>query len=389
VNASGDIVAIIPARGGSKRVPAKNVLPIAGRPLVAHSIAHARASRCVTETIVSTDDPSIADIAVRNGAAVVRRPTELASDSATSESALLHVLDDRCARGLDDPELVVFLQATSPVRRRDDIDQAVATLRAAEADSLFSATENKHFLWSADGVPKTLNYNFRMRPREQDMDNQVMENGSIYVFKPEVLRRDGNRLGGLIAVYAMDFWSSFQLDSPEHAELLDWILARPDYASDNDWPRLELVVFDFDGVMTDNTVLVGGDGDEAVYCHRGDGWGIARLRDAGVPMLVLSTETHGVVAARCAKLGIECVQGLADKAAALRKLTAEREIDLAYVAYVGNDVNDLECLESVGLPVAVADADPEVRAAARVLLSRPGGHGAVREFCDRVLERLA
>ena len=384
------VVAVIPARGGSKRVPRKNLMPVAGRPLVAHSVAHALASRHVREVYVSTESEEIAEVARACGADVVARPPALAGDEATSESALLHALDERNRRGLPDPDLVVFLQPTSPVRRRDDVDRAVDALLAAGADSLFSACWNSRLIWAVrEGRPYSVNYDFHSRQREQDMAVQYRENGSIYVFRPEVLRRDNNRLGGRIAIYEMDYWSSFQVDEPEHAELIEWVMRRPGYAPDCEWPaRLRLVVFDFDGVMTDNGVLVDDRGGEAVRCDRGDGWGVARLRDAGVPMMVLSTEQHPVVAARCAKLGLPCVQGCGDKAAALSALLAERGIDPAEVAYVGNDVNDLGCLRLVGMPVAVADSHPEVLAACKLVLTRPGGRGAVREFCDLLLARL-
>ena len=148
---------------------------------------------------------------------------------------------------------------------------------------------------------------------------------------------------------------------------------------------VRLLVLDFDGVMTDNRVLVHEDGTESVWCHRGDGWGIARLREAGVTVLVLSTETNGVVAARCRKLGIECVQGQADKGAALAALLAQRGIAPAAVAYVGNDVNDLECLRLAGVPIVVADATPAARAEAQLVTDAAGGRGAVREVADWIL----
>jgi N-acylneuraminate cytidylyltransferase len=385
------VVAVIPARGGSKRVPGKNLMALAGRPLVAHSVAHALASRHVREVYVSTDSAEIAAVARACGADVVVRPPELAGDEATSESALLHALDERNRRGLPDPDLVVFLQCTSPVRRRDDIDRAVETLLAGGADSLFSACENNRLIWAVkDGRPFSINYDFRGRQREQDMAVQYRENGSIYVFRPEVLRRENNRLGGRISVYEMDYWSSFQVDEPAHAELIEWVMRRPGYAPAPEWPaRLRLVVFDFDGVMTDNGVQVDGLGGETVRCDRGDGWGVARLRDASVPMMVLSTEEHPVVAARCAKLKLPCVQGCGDKAAALAALLAEKGIDPSEVAYVGNDVNDLGCLRLVGMPVAVGDSHPEVLAASRLALTKPGGRGAVREFCDLLLAALS
>jgi YrbI family 3-deoxy-D-manno-octulosonate 8-phosphate phosphatase len=386
-----EILAIIPARGGSKRIPHKNLLPIGGRPLVAHSILHARQSRLVQTVYVSTEDPLIAEVARAYGAEVVLRPPELASDQATSESALLHVLDDRVRRGLSDPDLAVFLQCTSPVRRADDIDRAVETLLAASADSLFSACENNRLIWAVKGgQPYSINYDYGRRQREQDMAVQFRENGSIYVFRPEILRRFNNRLGGKIAVYEMDYWSSFQLDTPDHVELLEWIMQRPGYAPPVDWPeRIEMVVFDFDGVMTDNRVMVTENGGEAVYCHRGDGWGIARLREAGIPMMVLSTENNPVVAARCAKLRLPYYQGIGDKATYLAHFLQEQAVDPAHVVYLGNDVNDLGCLKMVGLPAVVADAHPAVMAIARLVLTHRGGQGAVRELCDRLLAHLA
>jgi YrbI family 3-deoxy-D-manno-octulosonate 8-phosphate phosphatase len=384
------VVAIIPARGGSRRVPSKNLLPLAGLPVVAHSIRHALAADAVETVYVSTDDPEIAAVARAEGATVVERPAAIATDRATSESALLHVLDTHRAQHGQDPELVVFLQATSPIRHAGDIDAAIALLRSANADSVFSAVRDRGLMWQLrDDGPEPLNYEPGSRPREQDMAPQYRENGSIYVFKPWVLREHGHRMAGRSVVYEMDTWTSFQLDTPEDAELLEWIARRPGLGPMVDWPeRVDLVVFDFDGVMTDNRVLVRDDGDEAVLADRGDGWGIARLRDAGVPMLVLSTEEHPVVAARCRKLRIECHQGVGDKAGYLRELLAKRGVDSDHVVYVGNDVNDLGAMDAVGIPVAVGDAHPEVAAAARIVLTKPGGRGAVRELCDGLLRAL-
>jgi YrbI family 3-deoxy-D-manno-octulosonate 8-phosphate phosphatase len=381
------VVAIIPARGGSKRVPSKNLLPLAGLPLVTHSIRQALAADAVDVVYVSTDDPAIAAVAREEGAVVVQRPPAIAGDTATSESALLHVLDHHRDEHGADAELVVFLQATSPLRRQGDIDAAVALQRSADVDAVFSAVRDRGLMWQLrDGVLGPLNYQPGSRPREQDMGPQYRENGSIYVFPPRVLREHGHRMGSTQAVYEMDVWTSLQLDTPDDAALLEWVARRPGLASAPRWPvDVQLVVFDFDGVMTDNKVIVSEDGDEAVVADRGDGWGIARLRDASVPMAVLSTEEHPVVAARCRKLQIECHQGLADKAAYLRELLADRELDPEAVVYAGNDVNDLEAMRVVGWPVAVADAHPDVLAVARIVLTRPGGRGAVRELCDGLL----
>jgi CMP-N,N'-diacetyllegionaminic acid synthase len=203
-------------------VPRKNLLEVAGKPLLVHSIEHALAAERVDEVIVSTDNDEIGAIASAGGARVIVRPAALAGAAATSESALLHALDER---GGPDPDLVVFLQATSPVRRLSDIDSAIALLIAEGADSLFSAHPEKAHTWvREDGELRSVSYDWRDRQREQDMSPRLRENGSIYVFRPELLRLQGNRLGGRIVVYEMDWWSSFQVDELEHAQLVDWIL---------------------------------------------------------------------------------------------------------------------------------------------------------------------
>lgn len=227
---SAKIIAVVPARGGSKRIPRKNLIPLIGVPLVAYSIRHALAARLVDEVYVSTDDTEIAAIARRLGVQVVTRPAALATDEATSESALLHVLDDRLSHGLSDPELVVFLQATSPVRRPNDIDSAIETLSRLAVDSVFSACEDRRLLWRVEPQgPRPINYDVRRRPREQEMGHQFMENGSIYVIRTSALRRLGNRMAERIGVYPMDYWCSFQVDTAEDVELCSWILRKPDY----------------------------------------------------------------------------------------------------------------------------------------------------------------
>jgi 3-deoxy-D-manno-octulosonate 8-phosphate phosphatase (KDO 8-P phosphatase) len=146
--------------------------------------------------------------------------------------------------------------------------------------------------------------------------------------------------------------------------------------------RVRFAFFDFDGVFTDNRVWVNERGEEALAFSRSDGLGLRRLDEVGVQYLIVSMEENPIVAARARKLNAECVQGVHDKLAIVR----ERAQDLTEVAYVGNDINDAECLRAVGLPVVPADAWPEVVPLARWVLSRSGGAGCVREFCDAVWE---
>jgi YrbI family 3-deoxy-D-manno-octulosonate 8-phosphate phosphatase len=147
--------------------------------------------------------------------------------------------------------------------------------------------------------------------------------------------------------------------------------------------RVRFAVFDFDGVFTDNRVWVNERGEELVAFTRSDGLGLRRLDEVGVGCLIVSTEPNPIVGARAEKLRVDCVQGVDDKLAVLRERV---DVPLEDVAYVGNDINDAECLRAVGVPVVPADAWPEVRGLARWVLSRPGGAGCVREFCDGVWE---
>lgn len=155
------------------------------------------------------------------------------------------------------------------------------------------------------------------------------------------------------------------------------------------WSAIKLLALDFDGVMTDNRVLVDQEGKEAVFCHRGDGMGIGLLKKAGLAVLVISMEPNPVVSARCRKLKIDCIQNCEKKLRALQQIATARNLKPREIAFAGNDVNDLECLRWVGLPIAVADAEPEVLKAAAYVTRRPGGYGAVREIADRLLGESA
>jgi 3-deoxy-D-manno-octulosonate 8-phosphate phosphatase (KDO 8-P phosphatase) len=146
--------------------------------------------------------------------------------------------------------------------------------------------------------------------------------------------------------------------------------------------NIRLLVFDFDGVFTDNSVYVFEDGREAVRCYRGDALGLRKVEAAGIATVVLSTETNPVVSARAKKIGIRAVQGCSEKSESLAALTREMGITLDQVAYVGNDINDLSCLRVVGLPIVVADSHPDVAPFASYTTRAEGGRGAVREVCD-------
>lgn len=385
-------LAIIPARGGSKGIPHKNVRPLAGKPLIAYNIEQARCSRLINRLVVSTDDAEIAAVARQYGAEVVWRPAEISGDTAPSELALLHTLEHlEQAEGYQ-PEIVVFLQCTSPLTLAEDMDGTVQALLDQGADSALAVIPFHYFLWKpGDGGDAVgINHDKRVRPLRQQREPQYLETGAVYVMRAQGFRQARHRFFGKTALYEMPAERRLEIDDPVDFRVAEVLLrARESQRGLSRLPDpVAALVFDFDGVFTDNKVITFQDGGEAAVSDRSDGWGIARLRKTGLPLLVLSTETNPVVQARCDKLRILCLQGLEDKGGALQRWLDERGLPASQVVYVGNDANDLGCMALVGCPVAVADAYPEALERAVLVLKHPGGNGAVREICDLVLRQI-
>jgi len=217
---------IIPARGGSKGIPRKNIIDFCGKPLLAWSILQARQAINITDVYVTSNDDQILDIACDYGAKLIKRPADLATDAAPSEAALWHALNEIESQTSTAIDAIVFLQATSPLRTPQDIDGAIEEFYKQQADSLFSAVMLEDFLiWSNENNKLySVTYDYRNRGRRQDRNPYYLENGSIYVFKPEILRKEGNRLGGRIAMFWMPFWKSFEIDSVEDVELCEYLM---------------------------------------------------------------------------------------------------------------------------------------------------------------------
>ncbi|MEV1246749.1 N-acetylneuraminate synthase family protein [Nonomuraea sp. NPDC049750] len=370
------VLAVVPARGGSAGVPLKNLAPVGGIPLVTRAVRAALRSELIDRVVVSTDHAGIAEAAKEAGALVVDRPEELSGSTASSESAVLHALDTLG----EDPEVVVLVQCTSAFIDSEDLSAAVRKVLDGEADAVVSGLPTHEFLWTPAGAG--INHDPAFRPRRQDREPQFRENGAFYVMRASGLREHGHRFFGTIAVQPVPVRHAIEIDDPEDLELARALAPFVDLPEPID---VDAVITDFDGVHTDDRAYVDSDGREMVLVSRSDGMGIALLRRSGVKVLVMSTEHNPVVAARARKLGVPVLQGIAEKRVVLRDWLTIEGLDPARVAYVGNDVNDLGPMAEVGWPIAVPDAHPRVRAAARVVLSKPGGEGAVRELCDRVV----
>lgn len=390
-------VAIIPARGGSVGVPGKNLRRVGGRSLVARAV-QAAADAGVDLVVVSTDAEEIAQAALSAGADVIWRPAKLSTDTASSEAALVHALGvleaaDASAWQRADgakvhpfiPGVVVFMQATSPFIRPSDIAAAVEEVAAQRSDSVFSAKESHTFQWRQEAagiVP--VGHEMSHRLMRQQLPPQFQETGAFYVMNRDGFLEAGSRFFGRINVQLVPDITAFEIDSQSDLDICNALAPLVERTAGLSIDA-DAVVTDFDGVHTDDSVMVGETGTEHVFVNRRDGLGVARLVAARIPFLILSTERNPVVTARAAKLGVPAVQGVDDKATALDGWLHNQGIDPARTAYLGNDENDLPAMALVGWPCATADAVPAVRAAARVVLDANGGHGAVRELCDRVL----
>lgn len=402
-----EVLAIVQARGGSKGIPRKNIKRFAGIPLVAYSIAAGLQAQSVTRTILSTDDEEIAAVGRQWGAETpFIRPAELAQDNTTDLPVFQHAL-----RWLEEnegykPDAVIQLRPTSPVRPRGCVDEGVKLLlEHPEADSVrgvVPAGQNPHKMWRIDPVSGQMKnlldvpgiaepYN---SPR-QILPPVFWQTGHIDVIRPHIITEQNTMSGKVILPLMIDPRYTVDIDGPSDWARAEWLvynggLDMVDPAGKRKPlpEKIELVVLDFDGVVTDNRVWVDEQGHEMVAAYRSDSLGLRALRNAGVPAVVISTEVNPVVAARCRKMEVPVVQGVKDKATVLRQYLQEHKIDPARVVFLGNDTNDLPCFDLVGCALVVADAQNDALRRADRILTRRGGHGAVRELCEMILEQM-
>lgn len=383
------MLAVIPARGGSKGIPRKNVMLIAGQPLIAHMIQAATHANLVDDIIVSTDDPEISVVSRQYGAQVVQRPVELSGDTSSSEAALLHVLDHLQQQRQPLPDLLVFLQCTAPLTTSEDIDQTIQMLIDENADSALAVVPFHYFLWKKDsqGQVTGINHDKSIRLMRQQRQIEYLEAGSVYVMKTDGFGQYKHRFFGKTVMHPVSPQNHGEID-----DLVDFMVMEARLRDRQQKAQLALLpnpiralILDFDGVMTDNRVILDANGQEMAICDRSDGMGIEMLKDTSLPIVVISKEKYPIAAARCQKLDIECYTGIDDKPSLLKRYLAEKQIDPKSAVYVGNDVNDVQCMQMVGCGVAVADAWPQARNAAKFILSRNGGHGAVREITDMIM----
>jgi N-acylneuraminate cytidylyltransferase len=381
-----DTLMVVPARGGSKAIPRKNIKPIAGRPLAVWAVEAGVQCDSVDRVVLATDDAEIAETVrahVRSPKLnVFWRSAESATDTASSESVVLEVLAATPCRR------VIMAQPTSPLLRATDLAAGLDRMDAEGADSVVAVVRQTRFIWreNADGTATPLNYDPANRPRRQDFDGILVENGAFYIADSAGFRRTGTRLFGRVVAQEMPEDTYLELDEPGDWPLVETLLRRRPRADSAGMTGVRLVLCDIDGVLTDAGMYYGEHGDELKKFSTYDGLGIARLRAAGIRVGLITRENRELNRRRADKLGVDFIeQGATDKVAVARHWLAHYGLDWNAVAYIGDDLHDVDLMRRVGLAAAPSSAMPPALAAADHRCTRAGGAGCVRELADVVL----
>jgi YrbI family 3-deoxy-D-manno-octulosonate 8-phosphate phosphatase len=404
------ILALIPARGGSKGIPRKNIRSFAGYPLIAWSIAAGLQAHTVNRVIVSTDDDEIASVAREYGAETpFIRPHELAQDHTNDLPVFEHAL-----KWLEDiesykPDIVIQLRPTSPIRPKDCVDGATKILiENPEADcvrGVVPAGQNPYKMWHFHGYDKAMKPLLQVEgirepynaPR-QILPSVYWQTGHIDAIRTATITRKHSLTGSMVYPLVIEPHYTVDIDT-----LAEWAkyealvysgleMVTPAGKARRSMPKkIDLIICDFDGVLTDNRVWTDQDGKESIAAWRSDSLRIGELRAQGVEVMIISSEPNTVVATRAKKMGVEAIHGvgLQEKGRVMREVLEQKKVPAENVIYIGNDLNDLPCFEVAGWSVAVADAYPEVIRAADHVLTKIGGHGALRELCDLILSRVS
>lgn len=375
-------IGFIPLRKGSRGIPNKNKRKMVGRPLFTWVLGEAIFSD-LDEIVVYTDDALIIEFINKeyhwtNKVKALLRSEASASDTASTENAIIEFCES-----IDyNFDAFCLLQATSPFTKKEDINACLNKLDGNN-DSALTVVNTHRFLWGADGKP--INYNPFDRPRRQDFEGLLVENGAVYTVTQQALKKHKNRLGDKTAVVKMPEDSLLEIDSESDWVAVESLLIERQKRQKTS-KKITHVVLDVDGVFTDGTITYTKDGEHTKSFDMRDGMGLEILRQFDIEVMIMTSENSQLVAKRMEKLKIEHVfLGVKDKYTLLNSIVSKENITLSNVAYVGDDVNDLTNICSVGWSLAPNNATDIVKANADVVLSKNSGAGAIREACQFIM----
>lgn len=383
-------LAFIPVRGGSKSIPLKNIKPFCGKPLVYWVIKAAVDSEKFSEIIIATDDDRIVQVVnslgFDNNVSVYIRDKENAQDDSSTESVMIEYIK---SKSILLETTFALIQATSPLLTGSDLIKGFTVFN--DHDSVLSCVRSKRFFWSEKG--EALNYNFRCRPRRQDFDGLLMENGAFYINSVSNILKNKNRLSGSIGISEMAEFTAVEIDEEE-----DWLVAeslmnkfilKPKEAPKK---NIKLFVTDVDGVLTDAGMYYSESGDELKKFNTHDGMAFQLLREQGIKTAIITSENTLIVANRAKKLKVDFLyQGKkhGGKLNAVLDICSKEKIHISEVAYIGDDINCFELLSEVGLAACPIDAVAKIKQIPNIIvLEKKGGEGVVREFYNELIKNI-
>jgi N-acylneuraminate cytidylyltransferase len=379
-------IAFVPVRCNSKSITFKNIKPFCGKPLVYWTLISLQNSQIIDKIYVATDCNEIKSIVKKfnfSKVEIYNRSPENADDTASTESVMLEFIE---STNHLDKDLFFLVQATSPFTQSIDFDNALKELTNRNADSLVTCVRSKRFFWTKNNKP--LNYNFNKRPRRQEFEGIMMENGAFYINSFKNIKTHKNRLSGEIAIYEMEEFTGIELDEED-----DWFIAenlmKKYILKKMNTPKIKLFFSDVDGTLTDAGMYYSENGDELKKFNTHDGKGFEILRNAGIKTGLITSEITDIVEHRAKKLKVDYLfQGASNngKLEIIKDVCFKEGVSLDEVAYIGDDINCKEILQKVGIAACPANAVNDIKNLTDILiLSKNGGEGAVREFIESIL----
>ena len=385
-------VAFIPVRGGSKSIPLKNIKPISGKPLVYWTVKAACGCKYIDKVYVATDSEKIRETVegFKTGieaelftkAEVIGRSAESASDTASTESAMLEFAENY------EFSNIVLVQATSPLLQSNDLNRGFEEFNKPGTDSVMSFVRQKRFNWAytEDGNVTPTNYDVFHRPRRQEFDGYLVENGAFYITSKADLLRTKNRVSGNIKAVEMNEDTFFEIDEPSDWVIIEALMKKNGITAPSEIPEIKMFLTDCDGCLTDGGMYYSEHGDELKKFNTRDGMGFALLRKRGIITGIITSEDVDLNRRRAEKLKLDILEaGCKDKLETIKRICGERGIALGNVCYIGDDINDIEVIKAVGYGCCPADAMPEVRNEADYVTKAKGGEGVIREITEHII----
>lgn len=384
-------IGFLPIRSGSKSIQNKNIKSFCGFPLSYWIIEAMEKCRKIDKIIVALDSKEYEITLKKYNFEKVEfyyRKQDNAQDKSSTESVMIEFLESENGQKYSDSDLFILVQATNPFTQPRDIEKAIEKMKEEKKDSLLSGVRFKRFLWNFDGKPK--NYDFRKRPRRQEFEGEFLENGAFYISTIGNIKKDKNRLSGKIATYEMEEHTSFEIDESD-----DWLICeelmkkhqRKRIIENIFKKKIKLFLTDVDGTLTDGGMYYGENGEMLKKFNTLDGMGLSLLKKAGIKVGLITKENSQISRRRGEKLKLDYnLIGIENKVEQIEGIRKEMGIDFDEIAYIGDDINDLEAIEKCGIGAAPSDANKKVQQVAKIILTKKGGEGCVREFADLILE---